>query len=300
MRAPASCWPPPAPPGRRRSSSSGAGPSRPPCRVRRGPRRSDRPSRGSAACRWRTWAACSCCCARSARRAGRGPPRVRPRGRRGRRASPITSRWCRRCSRRLLDGRRRPLGVPDDPGRRRPPLAGPPRRPARAGAHVVETYGLTGDLRRGRLRRPAPRKPAAERPGPRGLSSSPARRLMRGYRRPGGHAAAFTEDGWLRPGDAGEHRRRGRLTSCGVGSTTGSTPAARRCGPRRSRPRSATIPGVAEVAVGGGPTPEWGERVVAFVVPAHCRPGRRRSRSCATTRRSGSPGSRPRASSCSC
>lgn len=96
--------------------------------------------------------------------------------------------------------------------------------------------------------------------------------LMRGYRlSPDQTAAAFTVDGdgrrWFRTGDAGSIDDVGRLRvvarlrdliiSGGVSVGPGEVEAV-----------LAGHPGVADVGVAGTPDPEWGERVVAYVVPA--------------------------------
>ena len=91
--------------------------------------------------------------------------------------------------------------------------------------------------------------------------------LMRGYRlAPEATAAAFTADGWLRTGDAGTIDAHGRLRvvdrlrdliiTGGVNVSPSEVEAV-----------LGHHPGVADVAVGGAPDPEWGERVVAYIVP---------------------------------
>lgn len=92
--------------------------------------------------------------------------------------------------------------------------------------------------------------------------------LMRGYRLdPDGTAAAFTDGGWLRTGDAGRLDPDGRLTvsdrlrdiviSGGVNVS-----------PTEVEQVLARHPAVADVCVTGAPDEEWGEVVVAWVVPA--------------------------------
>jgi O-succinylbenzoic acid--CoA ligase len=89
--------------------------------------------------------------------------------------------------------------------------------------------------------------------------------VMRGYRGDtAGTAAAFTSDGWLRTGDVGrlEHglvqivdRARDLVISGGVNVSPSAVEAV-----------LAEHPMVEDVCVTGAPDPEWGERVVAFVV----------------------------------
>lgn len=91
--------------------------------------------------------------------------------------------------------------------------------------------------------------------------------VMRGYRlRPDETMTAFTPDGWLRTGDVGARapdrsvrivdRRRDLVISGGVNVS-----------PTAVEDVLATHPDIADVAVAGAPDDEWGERVVAYVVP---------------------------------
>ena len=90
--------------------------------------------------------------------------------------------------------------------------------------------------------------------------------LMRGYRSdPAATAATFTDDGWLRTRDAGVIRD-------GVLSVLGRLDDAILTGGETVWPLEVEAvlsahPQVAEVAVTGHADREWGQRVVAFVVP---------------------------------
>jgi len=91
--------------------------------------------------------------------------------------------------------------------------------------------------------------------------------VMRGYRlAPEETAAAFTADGWLRTGDAGTVDADGRLQVVDrlrdliiTGGVNVSPTEVERV--------LAAHPGVADVCVAGAADPDWGERVVAWVVP---------------------------------
>ena len=94
--------------------------------------------------------------------------------------------------------------------------------------------------------------------------------VMRGYRSPTGAAdtaAAFTRDGWLRTGDAGSIDGQGRLRVVDrlrdLVKTGGVSVS-----PSEVEAVLADHPGVADLCVAGALDPEWGERVVAYVVPA--------------------------------
>jgi o-succinylbenzoate---CoA ligase len=137
----------------------------------------------------------------------------------------------------------------------------------RAGASVVETYGLTetcgGVVYEGE---PLPgtqmridRQGGIELRGP---------TLMRGYRfDPSATGAAFTEDGWLRPADAGEIDGEGRLHVVGRFDDLINT-GGEKVWPDEVEAALREHPRVRDVAAVGRPDPEWGQRVAVWVVPA--------------------------------
>jgi O-succinylbenzoic acid--CoA ligase len=91
--------------------------------------------------------------------------------------------------------------------------------------------------------------------------------LMEGYRLdPAATAATFTLDGWLRTGDAGAIEDTGHLRIHGRLDDAIRT-GAETVWPQRVEAALADHPKVADIAVAGRPDPEWGARVVAFVVP---------------------------------
>jgi long-chain acyl-CoA synthetase len=95
--------------------------------------------------------------------------------------------------------------------------------------------------------------------------------VMAGYWRDENATRAALQDGWLFTGDMGTLDEHGFLTlkdrSKDVVISGGSN-----IYPREVEEALLLAPGVAEVSVVGAPDPEWGEIVVAFVVP---RPGAR-------------------------
>lgn len=134
------------------------------------------------------------------------------------------------------------------------------------GARVVTTYGLTescgGVAFDGR-----PFDGSAARIGPGGEVHRAGPTLMRGYRGdPTSTSAAFTLDGWLRTGDAGELGDDGRLSVHGRMDDCILT-GAEKVWPQEVEAALREHPKVAELAVVGRPDPEWGQHVVAFVVP---------------------------------
>jgi O-succinylbenzoic acid--CoA ligase len=91
---------------------------------------------------------------------------------------------------------------------------------------------------------------------------------MRGYRfDPRATAAALTEDGWLRTGDAGEIDAEGRLHVVGRFDDLINT-GGEKVWPDEVEAVLREHPAVREVAAGGRPDPEWGQRVAVWVVPA--------------------------------
>ncbi len=99
--------------------------------------------------------------------------------------------------------------------------------------------------------------------------------VMAGYWRNPEATAAALRDGWLFTGDVGSLDADGFLTlkdrSKDLIISGGSNVY-----PREVEEVLLTAPGVAEAAVVGAPDPEWGEVVVAFVVPGAGRPARAR------------------------
>jgi malonyl-CoA/methylmalonyl-CoA synthetase len=89
--------------------------------------------------------------------------------------------------------------------------------------------------------------------------------------RPDATAAAFTDDGWFKTGDIGEHDPDGYLRLVGRARDLIIT-GGLNVYPREVEDVLLQHPGVAEVAVAGTPDPEWGELVTAWVVPAPAAP----------------------------
>jgi malonyl-CoA/methylmalonyl-CoA synthetase len=89
--------------------------------------------------------------------------------------------------------------------------------------------------------------------------------------RPDATAAAFTEDGWFKTGDIGEHDPDGYLRLVGRARDLIIT-GGLNVYPREVEDVLLEHPGVAEVAVAGTPDPEWGEVVTAWIVPTPAAP----------------------------
>jgi malonyl-CoA/methylmalonyl-CoA synthetase len=85
--------------------------------------------------------------------------------------------------------------------------------------------------------------------------------------RPDATAAAFTDDGWFKTGDIGEHDPDGYLRLVGRARDLIIT-GGLNVYPREVEDVLLEHPSVAEVAVAGTPDTEWGEVVTAWVVPA--------------------------------
>jgi O-succinylbenzoic acid--CoA ligase len=137
----------------------------------------------------------------------------------------------------------------------------------RAGASVVETYGLT-ETCGGVVYDGAPLPGTEMRIDHRGGIELRGPTLMRGYRfDPRATAAALTEDGWLRTGDAGEIDGEGRLHVVGRFDDLINT-GGEKVWPDEVEAVLRKHPAVRDVAAGGRPDPEWGQRVAVWVVPA--------------------------------
>jgi o-succinylbenzoate---CoA ligase len=140
-------------------------------------------------------------------------------------------------------------------------------RAAARGGHVVSTYGLT-ETSGGIAYDGRPFEGTGARIGAGEEVELSGPTLMEGYRLdPEATASAFTLDGWLRTADAGSIDDAGHLL------VHGRLDDAIRTGAETVWPQTVEVvladhPKVADVAVAGRPDPEWGEHVVAFVVPA--------------------------------
>ena len=137
----------------------------------------------------------------------------------------------------------------------------------RGGASVVETYGLT-ETCGGVVYDGAPLPGTEMRIDHRGGIELRGPTLMRGYRLdPRATAAALTQDGWLRTGDAGEIDGEGRLHVVGRFDELINT-GGEKVWPDEVEAVLREHPAVRDVAAGGRPDPEWGQRVAVWVVPA--------------------------------
>ena len=136
-----------------------------------------------------------------------------------------------------------------------------------SGAHLVETYGLTESCG-GVVYEGLPLPGVQMRIDPEGGIELAGPMMMLGYRfDPESTARAFTPDGWLRPGDAGEIDLRGRLHVIGRADDLINS-GGEKVWPQEVETVLRTHPKVADVLVRGRLDPEWGQRVVAWVVAA--------------------------------
>jgi len=135
------------------------------------------------------------------------------------------------------------------------------------GARIVSTYGLTESCG-GVVYDGAPFQGTGVRIGGDARIELQGPTLMEGYRHdPAATGATFTTDGWFLTADAGSLDDDGRL------HVRGRLDEAIRTGAETVWPDEVERalqqhPKVADVAIAGRPHPEWGQQVVAFVVPA--------------------------------
>ena len=136
-------------------------------------------------------------------------------------------------------------------------------RAERAGACIVETYGSTetcgGVVYEGR-----PLAGTEIRIGRRAEIELRGPTLLTGYR--SGEPPPLSDDGWLRMGDAGEIDESGRLRVLGRLDDVIVT-GGHKVSPDDVETALLAAAKVREAAVAGRPDAEWGERVVAWVVP---------------------------------
>jgi O-succinylbenzoic acid--CoA ligase len=135
------------------------------------------------------------------------------------------------------------------------------------GARVVTTYGMT-ETCGGVVYDGHPLPGTQVRLDPDGAIELRGSTLMQGYRAdPGATGSAFTTDGWYRTGDLGSIAPDGRL------EVHGRTDDLIRTGGEKVWPEEveralSDHPKVRDVAVAGRAHPDWGQEVVAYVVPA--------------------------------
>jgi o-succinylbenzoate---CoA ligase len=134
------------------------------------------------------------------------------------------------------------------------------------GARIVTTYGLTetcgGIAYDGLMLRDSRARFEDE-----GQIELQGPSLMEGYLRdPAATGAGFTTDGWLRTGDCGRLDEQGRLVIQGRLDELIRT-GEEKVWPQEIEAALVDHPKVRQVAVAGRPHPEWGQQVVAFVVP---------------------------------
>ncbi len=146
----------------------------------------------------------------------------------------------------------------------------------RTGQRVLERYGMTetlmlvsnpvdGERRPGSVGIPLPGVELR-------LEGDPAEIQVRGpnvfdgyWERPDANAEAFTPDGWFRTGDLGELDDAGYLRIVGRAKELVIS-GGYNVYPREVEDALRAHPAIEDVAVVGEPSPEWGERVVAYAV----------------------------------
>lgn len=136
-----------------------------------------------------------------------------------------------------------------------------------SGAKVLETYGLTESCG-GVVYDGLPLAGVGVRINGDGCIELRGPMTMLAYRSdPEGTTRAFTPDGWLRTGDAGAIDADGHLRVEGRHDDLIIT-GGEKVWPQEVEEALRDHPKVADVAVAGRADPEWGQRVVAYVVPS--------------------------------
>lgn len=149
-----------------------------------------------------------------------------------------------------------------DPALFRVIVLGGSRPPADRPANTIATYGLT-ETGSGVVYDGRPLAGVDVRIDDAGEVLLRGPMLLRCYR---DGATPLDDDGWLHTGDLGRWLPDGRLHVDGRRGDLVIS-GGENVWPEAVETALATHPGVAEVAVGGEPDPEWGQRVVAWVVP---------------------------------
>ena len=141
-------------------------------------------------------------------------------------------------------------------------------RAAEAGVRMMPTYGMTetcgGVVYAGR-----PLAGVEVRTARWGELLVRGPTLMRGYRLdPEASVSAFEPGGWLRTGDGGEVDEEGTVRVFGRLADV-IVSGGEKIWPAEVETAVSSHPGVAAVLVSGSPDREWGQRVVARIVPRH-------------------------------
>lgn len=147
-------------------------------------------------------------------------------------------------------------------------LLGGASPPCELPPNVVTTWGMTETFG-GVVYDGWPLPGTEVRNGPSGVLELRTPSLARCYRTVEGDQPLVDDDGWFATGDAGEVGAEGFVTVHGRADDVIVT-GGEKVWPDRVEAALLNLAGVEAVAVVGRPDPEWGERVVAFVVP---RPG---------------------------
>jgi o-succinylbenzoate---CoA ligase len=137
-------------------------------------------------------------------------------------------------------------------------------RAASAGVRVVTTYGMS-ETAGGCVYDGVPLDGVEVRLDD-GVVALRGPTLLDGYRGDPVRTAAALRDGWFRTSDLGRFDDAGRLEVIGRADDVINSGGVKVVGGEVERV-IAGLPGVAEAAVVGRPDPEWGERVVAAVIP---------------------------------